>query len=146
MKFVNLSAIKDEEFLRLTGIKRNTFNKIVAILKEAELKKFYRGGRKNKLSIEDHLLMTLEYWREYPTYFHIGQSFGISETNCIRNTQWIENTLIKHPDFQQLSSQKSLLKKHFKDKTFIIDVTETPIQRPKKVKRNIIQEKRKNTQ
>ncbi|MEH2211389.1 MAG: transposase family protein [Nostoc sp.] len=28
--------------------------------------------------MEDQLLMTLEYWREYRTYFHIGQSWGVS--------------------------------------------------------------------
>ncbi|WP_339046396.1 hypothetical protein [Spiroplasma endosymbiont of Colias croceus] len=54
--------------------------------------------------------------------------------------------LIKHPDFQQLDGQKSLLNNNFKDKTVIIDVTESTIQRPKKVKNNIIQEKRKNIQ
>ncbi|WP_416375395.1 transposase family protein [Spiroplasma poulsonii] len=26
--------------------------------------------------------MTLLYWREYQTYFHLGKSFDISEANC----------------------------------------------------------------
>ncbi|WP_339046414.1 transposase family protein [Spiroplasma endosymbiont of Colias croceus] len=104
------------------------------------------GGTPNKLSLENRLLMTLEYWREYRTYFHIAKSYGISESSCYRNIKWIENTLIKHPDFQQLDGQKSLLNNNFKDKTVIIDVTESTIQRPKKVKNNIIQEKRKNIQ
>lgn len=69
MKIINLSGIKDEEFLRLTGIKYSTFNKILKILKEAELKKFYRDGKPNKLLLEDRILMSLEYWREYRTYF-----------------------------------------------------------------------------
>ncbi|WP_127093185.1 transposase family protein [Spiroplasma poulsonii] len=29
--------------------------------------------------------MTLLYWREYQTYFHLGKSFDISEANCYRN-------------------------------------------------------------
>ncbi|UNF61680.1 helix-turn-helix domain-containing protein [Spiroplasma poulsonii] len=33
----------------------------------------------NKLSLENRLLMTLLYWREYQTYFHLGKSFDISE-------------------------------------------------------------------
>ncbi|UNF62631.1 transposase family protein [Spiroplasma poulsonii] len=26
--------------------------------------------------------MTLLYWREYQTHFHLGKSFDISEANC----------------------------------------------------------------
>ncbi len=88
--------------------------------------------------------MTLSYWREYRTYFHLGKIFGISEINCYRNIKWIENTLIKHPDFQQLAGQKTLINKYFNDKTIIIDATETAIQRPKKDKKNTIPEKRKS--
>ena len=31
------------------------------------------------ISIEEQVLVTLEYWREYRTYFHIGTSGQISE-------------------------------------------------------------------
>lgn len=146
MMFDKLKTIKKTELLRLTGINDIIFNKILEILKIEEVKKFKNGGKPNKLSLENRLLMTLEYWREYRTYFHIAKNYGISESNCYRNIKWIENTLIKNPDFQQLDGQKSLLNDDFKDKTVIIDVTETPIQRPKKGKNNIIQEKRKNIQ
>jgi len=105
--------LKNKDFLRLTGIKYSIFNKILEILQEAELKKFYRGGKPNKLPLEDRILMTLEYWREYRTYFHIGKSYGISETNCYRNIKLIQDTLIKNPDFQQLSGQKKVSKREF---------------------------------
>lgn len=144
--FDKLKTINNAELLRLTGINDIIFNKILEILKTEELKKFKKGGIPNKLSLENRLLMTLEYWREYRTYFHIAKSYGISESTCFRNIKWIENTLIKHPDFQQLDGQKSLLNNNFKDKTVIIDVTESTIQRPKKDKNNIIREKRKNIQ
>ncbi|WP_416375264.1 transposase family protein [Spiroplasma poulsonii] len=39
------------------------------ILKVAEIEKFKKGGKTNKLSLENRLLMTLLYWREYQTYF-----------------------------------------------------------------------------
>jgi Helix-turn-helix of DDE superfamily endonuclease len=29
--------------------------------------------------------MVLEYWRQYRTYFHIGQAYGISESAACRN-------------------------------------------------------------
>ncbi|WP_342223495.1 transposase family protein [Spiroplasma endosymbiont of Asaphidion curtum] len=109
MKFDKFNFINDKELLRLTGIKQSTFNKMLNILKEAELKKFKRGGKNNKLSLENRLLMTLSYWREYRTYFHLGKSFDISEASCYRNIKWIEDILIKHPDFQQLAGKKALI-------------------------------------
>ena len=45
--------------------------------------------------MEDRVLMTLEYMREYRTYFHIGASYGISESSAYRNIKWIEDILIK---------------------------------------------------
>lgn len=146
MMFDKLKSIKKKEILRLTGIDENTFNKIFEILKIEELKKSKKGGKPNKLSLKNRLLMALEYWREYRSYFHIAKSYGISESSCFRNIKWIENTLIKNPNFQRLDGQKSLLNDNFKDKTVIIDVTESAIQRPKKDKIDIIQEKRKNIQ
>jgi hypothetical protein len=76
MKYEQIKQLEEEKFRRLTGVKKETFDKMVSILGEAEIKKKAKGGRKNKLSIEDRLLMALEYIREYRTYFHVSQSYG----------------------------------------------------------------------
>ena len=147
MKYDNLVNITNENFRRLTGVKRNTFIKMVEILKEAFALKKALGGRPNKLSIEDQLLMALEYLREYRTYFHIAQSYGLSESVCFRNIRWVENTLATHPDFQ-LSSKEVLIAppKNGEENVILIDATESPIERPKKkIRKNIIQERRKDT-
>ena len=73
MRYESLREFKDEDFRRLTGIKRATFEKMVEILKEAEKNKKNIGGKPNKLIIEDRLLMALEYIREYRTYFVLRQ-------------------------------------------------------------------------
>ena len=70
LKFEKVKGLNDEKFRRLSGTKRTTFDKMVSILREADRMKKIKGGRKSKLSIEDMLLMTLEYLREYRTYFH----------------------------------------------------------------------------
>ena len=85
MKYERIKGIKEKEFRRLTGIKRKTFEKILEILKKADKAKRVKGGRKSKLSMEDMMLMTLEYWRENRTYFHTGQSYGISESSAYKN-------------------------------------------------------------
>lgn len=143
MKFEAVKGLNNEKFRRLTGVKRTTFEIIVLILEQANKNKKINGGRKSKLSIENMLLMTLEYLREYRTYFHISQSYGISESTAYKTVRWVENTLIKHPDFA-LPGRKALLKSDVEYEIVLIDATETPIERPKKSKNIFIQAKRKN--
>ena len=108
------------------------------ILHEAEGLLKACGGKPNKLSIEDRLLMTLEYLREYRTYFHISRSYGISESACYRNIRWVEDTLIKDGTFS-LPGRKALLKSDVEYEIVLIDATETPIERPKKNKNTFTQ-------
>ena len=126
-----MKSLSEEQFRRLTGVKRSTFDKMIEILEEADKKKKTKGGRRNKLSMENQLLMALEYIREYRTYFHVSQSYGISESSCYKGIKWIEDTLIKHPDFA-LPGRKALLKSDMEYEVVLIDATETPIERPKK--------------
>jgi transposase len=128
----------------MTGVKKATFEKMVEILKEADSLKKKKGGRPNKLNIEDQLLLTLEHMREYRTYFHIGTTYGISESSAYKCVRWVEDTLIKHPDFH-LPGRKALQKSDVEYEVVLVDATESPIERPKKNRKNTIQERRKGT-
>jgi hypothetical protein len=59
MRYETVKTLKGEDFKRLTGVRRETYEKMVAIL-HRDLRDF---GRPPKLSREDQLLMTLMYWR-----------------------------------------------------------------------------------
>jgi len=109
--FEKVKNLSDKDFYNIIGVKRTTFNKMVDILKSAEQekRKLKPTTPKNKLSIEDRLLMTLEYLKEYCTYRVIAVRYGIHHTSCIRNTHWVENVLIKHPDFH-ITGKKKLVK------------------------------------
>lgn len=133
MKYDQIKELDDERFRRLTGVKRSTFEMMLKILIEADKLKKAKGGRKNKLFIEDQLLITLEYIREYRTYFHISQSYNTSESAAYKTIKWVEDTLIKHPNFA-LPGRKALLKSDVEYDVVLIDATETPIERPKKDK------------
>ena len=61
MRYDALKDFNDEEFRRLTGVMRTTFEKMVNILKEEEVKKKAAGGKPNNLEMEDRVLMALEY-------------------------------------------------------------------------------------
>ena len=93
-RYENLENIRDEQFRRLTGIKRQTFNRMLEILREALRKKMALGGRHPKLSVADMLLLALEYLREYRTYFHIAKSYGVSESTAYKTSRWVEDILI----------------------------------------------------
>ena len=144
MKYDQVKELDRDKLRRLTGVKRDTFNKMVEILRVSDQQKKLKGGRKNKLSIENQLLMTLEYIREYRTYFHVSQSYGVSESSTYKTIRWVEDTLIKHPDFA-LPGRKVLLKSNMEYEVVLIDATETPIERPKKSKSTSILARRKNT-
>jgi len=136
MKYEEAKKLSEKEFRRLTGIKRKTFNKMVKVLKKAEKIQKASGGRPNKLCIEDRLLMTLEYLREYRTYFHVAKNFGLSESAGYKNICWVENTLIKDDNFK-LPGKKALKEEGNEIEIVLVDVTESPIERPKKNKKNI---------
>lgn len=106
---------------------------MVKILSEADALKKARGGRDSKLCIEDRLLMALEYLREYRTYFHVAQNYGVSESYAYKICRWVEDTLIKDKRFA-LPGRKALLKSDMEYEVILVDATESSVERPKKDK------------
>lgn len=142
MLFEELATLRDEKFRRLTGVKRGTFDRILEILKEGERIQKARGGRPNHLSLENRLLMTLCYWREYRTYFHIALDFKVSESACFRNIVWVENCLVDSKVFA-LPGRGCL--QNAENGEILIDASESPIERPKKSRSAITRERKSAT-
>ena len=88
MKYEKMKGYGEGKFRRITGVRRKTFVKIVGILRRAEAERRSKGGPKPKLSIEDMLMATFEYWREYRTYAHIAVGFELSESQIFRIIKW----------------------------------------------------------
>ena len=144
MKYENIREYTDEQFRRITGVKRGTFEKMLKILEPKHKEKLAKGGRKPKLTLEEMLLAALEYWREYRTYAHIAASYGIHESNMYRLIKWIEEVLIKDGTFS-LPGKKALLQSDMDYEIVLIDATETPIERPKRGKNFTIPERKNVT-
>ena len=143
MTYEKVKKLKPEEFKRLCGVRPETFDRMVKLVeKQTLLKK--KTGRPSKLTLENQVLLTLEYLREYRTYFHIGQSWGINESTAYRIIRKIENVLIGSKEFT-LPGKKQLLPSNHEIEVIVIDVTETPIERPKKNRKNTTVGKRKST-
>ena len=129
MRYEDIESYPEAKFKRLVGIKPTTFNRIAEKLRVIQAEKEGRGGRKPKLSVEDKLLATLGYLREYRTFGHLAATYGIDESNMQRAIRWCEDELIKMdelciPGLSALNSKKY--------NVVTVDVTECTIERPKK--------------
>jgi len=137
MRYETVQHLKDTDFKRLTGVQRETFEKMLEVV-ENGLRDF---GRPSKLSRAEQLLLTLMYWREYRTEFHIAQSYGVSESTVCRTIQKVENVLVRSGKFR-LPGKKALQPSDTLIEIILVDVSEQPIERPKKAKNGIIAAKR----
>ena len=127
MRYEEIKDRKGKNFKRLTGVEHQTFKHMVAVL-ESEMRHF---GRPPKLSRADQLLMTLMYWREYRTEFHIGLTYGVSESTVCRTIKKVEDVLIQSKQFH-LPGKKVLQSSDTVIEIVLLDATEQPIERPKK--------------
>src|SRR5215207_4399236 len=91
MRYEAVQKLKDEDFKRFSGVQRSSFEKMLEVV-EAGLRDF---GRSAKLSRADQLLLTLMYWSEYRTEFHIGLTYGVRESTVCRTIKKVENVLIQ---------------------------------------------------
>ncbi len=130
MTYEQLKQLKPSGFKRRCGVHRETFEQMVEWLRPHLDRTGKRGGQ-CKLSVEDQLLLVLEYWREYRTQFHIATSWGMSESAVCRLIQKVETLLIKSSKFH-LPGKKQLYQNAYTWDVVAVDVTESPTLRPKK--------------
>lgn len=129
MRYENIQHLPEEKFKRLVGVKPKTFNQMLEVVEQG-IRNF---GRPPKLSRADQLLLTLMYWREYRTEFHISIAYGVSESTVCRTIQKIENVLMESEQFH-LPGKKVFKESETLIKVVLLDATEQMIERPKKSK------------
>ena len=86
--------------------------------------------------------MSLEYLREYRTYFSLGQIYNLSEANCYKTCRKVEDILIKPKEFK-LPNRKDV----YEDpniEAVVIDATKSSVERPKKNKGNTTLERKRS--
>ena len=131
MKYIDSKKLSDSQFKRYTGISYSTFYLMVEQLK----KHLPTTGRPAKLSLEDQVLLSLSYWREYRTLFHVATSYGVSEPTASRIVRHVEDCLMQSNLF---NLPKNLPEGEGIDwNVVIIDATEISIQRPKKTEEKL---------
>jgi len=123
--YEHLKNRKADEFMRLTGVRHETFEAMLHALKE-QIRVF---GRPPKLPLCDQLLLTLMYWREYRTLFHIASTYGLSEATASRTVRRVEDALMRSGQFR-LPGKKALRPSQSTWQVVVVDATECQIEQP----------------
>jgi hypothetical protein len=127
MRFIEVSEYGEKQFLRLTGVRRKVFELMVEVVSQGQ-----RGfGRPRKLSVDDQVLLTLCYWREYRSQFHVASSFGVSEATVCRTVKQVEMALLADQRFH-LPGKKALHDGSLDLTVIVVDASEQRIGRPQK--------------
>lgn len=130
MNYKTAQSLSEKDFKRLTGVQKQTFKLMLEAWEQYHPSQS-KAGRPPKLSRPDQLLVALQYWREYRTYFHISNDWDVSESTICRIVQRVEIALMNSGRFR-LPGKKHLVRGFGRPDVVVIDVTETPIERPKK--------------
>lgn len=143
MKWDTISKLHGSKFRRYTGIKRSVYEEMLACVQEAKssARKHPTKGVSSALSTENQLLMTVMYWREYRDQSHMAIDWGVSQSTVSRTIHSIENILLKSGQFS-IRGRKSLNTQGGEYEVLIVDVCESPTERPKKNKSGNIVAKR----
>jgi len=79
-------------------------------------------------------MMACKYWRQYATFAELGYEFGVAESSAWEYVIWVEDVLIKQKDFH-IAGKKALLDDP-NIEVVLVDVTGTPVERPKRGRKN----------
>ena len=131
MRYIKALKLAPSEFKRMYGVTVETFWEMVKAVRDG--KQGSRGSHAS-LPIPDQILLTLQYLREYRTYFHIAQDWGMHESTAQRTVKRIEDILIKSGKFG-LPSRRKLWKDTAEIEVIAIDVASTEIERQKKTEK-----------
>jgi hypothetical protein len=141
MNYRKIQKLNSQDFKRFTGVHKSTFHLMLKAWQEYHVSQS-NAGRPTKLNRPDQLLVALQYWREYRTYFHIAQDWEISEATVCRIIRRVETALMQSGRFR-IPGKKHLVKGFKTPDVILIDVTETPIERPKKRQKRYYSGKKK---
>jgi hypothetical protein len=141
MSYEQIKDLQPALFKRYCGVTPETFHQMVTVVSDHLAETKIKSGRPPKLSVEDQVLLTLEYWREYRTFFHIARNWGVHESSVWRTVRRVEDILTTSKAFT-LPGKKQLQTADHEIEFIVVDVAETPIERPKKSKNATIAAKR----
>ena len=134
-----------DNFVRTVGLSLEQFQSLVELIKvylqdQKQNCPLSRRGLKSKLSMENQLLLTLLYRRDYPTFIKLGLQFGLSESYANKIYHKISTIMVK---ILHVKNRQALLEDNLE--TRVVDVTEQPLERPQKGQKAYFSGKKKTS-
>jgi hypothetical protein len=126
-----IQNLPEEKYQVLFGVRKTTFDAMLAILENAYKEMRKKGGRKRMLSVLDMLIITLGYYHDYRTMENMAFDYNVHKQRICEAIAWVEQTLIKNGIFS-LPSKRELLKNDTEIVIAIVDATECETERPQK--------------
>lgn len=119
-----------DNFVRTVGLPLDKFQYLVEQLRahlqsQKDHNPLKKRGLKSELSLENQVLLTLLYLRDYPTFIQLGLQFGISESYTHKIDPKMSTLLVK---ILHVKNRQALFENPIE--TRVVDVTEQPIERP----------------
>ena len=134
-----------DNFVRTVGLPLEKFQYLVEQIRVAlQVQKDHnplkKRGLKSELSLENQVLLTLLYLRDYPTFIQLGLQFGLSESYANKIYHKISTLLVR---ILHVKSRQALFENPIG--TLVVDVTEQPIERPQPGQKAYFSGKKKDT-
>jgi hypothetical protein len=142
-RYEKAASLSDSDFKQIIGVKKEIFDAMIEVLSNAYFAKHKRRGRHSKLPIADQLFLSLKYWRQYVTQKELAFEFEVGEATAHDVIVWVEDTLVTSGEFS-LPGKKALLE-DTEIEIILVDVTESPVERPQKNNVDGTPEKRNDT-
>lgn len=136
-----LSRYSDADFQRLTGVSRKVFSLMLSEVQQYESLYHSGKGRKSKISLDNQLLLTLLYWKQYGGLLLYSYIYHVDTTTVFRITEKIKDILHASGQFNLPETALSEVTEHL----CLVDATEVEIQRPVEHQEDVYSGKKKST-
>lgn len=124
-----LNKLSYTKFVRLLGIGRVIFYKMVQVIKkELESKHNNKKGRKPKYSAREMVIIFLLYVKQYNAMEDYAFSWDVSKSVICEYIHFVLETLLKDKNFTLMGGKST---KNEASENRLLDVTEIRIERPK---------------
>lgn len=124
-----LNKLSYTKFVRLLGVERVVFNKMVQVVqKESTNKHQNKRGRKTKYEAREIVIIFLLYIRQYNPMEDYAFEWNVSKSVICEYIHFVLETLLKDKTFTLMGGKST---KNDSSKNRLLDVTEIRIERPK---------------
>lgn len=123
---MKIKEYKEEDYPVIFGVKK-TFEKMLEIVNNQYKLEHQKGGRKDGVTPQERLEITLKYLRQYVSQRYLAKEYSIAKSCISPIIKWTTKRIINHPNFSLPNRVKNI---YDQSEARIIDVTETKIDRP----------------